>query len=163
MDRHKRKLADRMKELIDTQADKRGKFAQLESLTGIQSENWKSFYYGRQRPNPDMIEALAHTWPEFAFWLVTGIDDFNKGHTSPPTPHPSKLRERDAARAVFQKKIEFQRWLESADVNENDYQDIKLNFYKEISDLSSIRLSQEDILESIEEKEKITRPDSGLI
>ncbi|BEV17560.1 hypothetical protein HBDW_43480 [Herbaspirillum sp. DW155] len=68
------KLSDRMKLLIDVQTDKRGKFGQLEAMTGIPADNWKSFYYGRQRPNPDMIEAVGTAWPQYAVWLVTGQD-----------------------------------------------------------------------------------------
>ncbi|MFZ6876278.1 hypothetical protein ACO0LF_29800 [Undibacterium sp. Di27W] len=76
-------LSDRLRLLIDAKADKRGKFAHLENLTSISSENWKSFYYNRQRPNVDMIEALAKLWPETAFWLATGITDAENGHIDP--------------------------------------------------------------------------------
>lgn len=77
-------LADRMRLLIDARADRRGKFAQLEELTSIPAENWKSFYYARQRPNPDMIEAICQTWPEHALWLATGITDSAHGQIGVP-------------------------------------------------------------------------------
>ncbi|MBA5689640.1 hypothetical protein [Rugamonas apoptosis] len=160
MDASKAKLAERMKLLIDSQTDKRGKFAQLESLTGIPAEGWKSFYYARQRPNPDMIEALAQTWPEYAFWMVTGIDDFFSGHTSPPTPGglKSSLRERDAAKALFRKKIEYTRWQQKgspdAEIGGNLYHsaEIQKQFVADIHDLESLRSSQEEALLSIEKK-----------
>lgn len=163
----KSRLAERMKALIDSQTDKRGKFAQLEATTGIQAENWKSFYYARQRPNPDMIEALAQAWPEFAFWLVTGIDDFFSGHTSPPTPESLKspFRERDAAKALFQKKIEYARWQQAGspdvEIDGDLYHsaEIQQEFVADINDLTSLRCSQEEALLSIEEKGKIKRID----
>lgn len=76
-------LTSRMKTLIDLRTDKRGKFVQLEELTGLPSESWKSFYYGKQRPNPDMIEALGCAWPEYVFWLITGFEDNEYGHVAP--------------------------------------------------------------------------------
>lgn len=168
MDMSKSKLAERMKLLIDSQTDKRGKFAQLEALTGIQAESWKSFYYARQRPNPDMIEALAQAWPEFAFWLVTGIDDFFSGHTSPSSPEGSNspFWERDAAKAVFRKKIEFARWQQRGSLDEEiDGQlypaaEIQQQFTEDIFNLTSLRCSQEEALLSIEEKGKARRIDS---
>lgn len=72
-------LAERMKLVVETRTDRRGKFAQLEELTGIAADSWKSFYYGRQRPNPDMIEAVCQAWPEHALWLTTGVTDSAHG------------------------------------------------------------------------------------
>jgi hypothetical protein len=31
-----------------------------------------------------MIEALARRWPQYAFWLATGLTDAENGHTAPP-------------------------------------------------------------------------------
>ncbi len=168
MDTSKSKLADRMKLLIDSQTDKRGKFAQLEARTGIPAEGWKSFYYGRQRPNPDMVEALAQAWPVFAFWLVTGIDDFFSGHTSPPTPDSlkSQFRERDAAKALFRKKIEYERWQQQGapdaviDGVSHPSAEIKQHFVEDIFELTSLRCSQEDDLLALEEKRNLRRMDS---
>lgn len=168
MDTNKSKLAERMKLLIDSQTEKRGKFAQLETLTGIQAEGWKSFYYGRQRPNPDMIEALAQAWPEFAFWLVTGVDDFFSGHTSPPLPDgvKSPFRERNLAKDVFLKKIEFERWKQNGapDMAIDDVvlpsSEVRQHFVEDIFELTSLRCSQEDDLLMLEEKKNLRRFDS---
>ncbi len=84
-------LADRMKLVIDARADRRGKFAQLEDITGIPAENWKSFYYGRQRPNPDMIEAICRTWPEHALWLTTGVTDSAHAQIGVPEAYLTEL------------------------------------------------------------------------
>jgi hypothetical protein len=160
------KLGDRMKLLIDSQLDKRGKFGELHALTEIPAESWKSFYYGRQRPNPDMIEALAQTWPQFAFWLVTGTDDFFNGHTCPSTNEKSAFRERDAAKAFFEKKIEYARWIQRGspdqEIDGNLYHaaEIEHQFIEEISDLTSLRYSQEEALRSLEEKAAVKRIDS---
>jgi len=61
------KIAERMRAVIDAKLDKRGKFSQLETLTGISSENWKSFYHARQRANEHMIETMGRLWPEYTF------------------------------------------------------------------------------------------------
>jgi hypothetical protein len=95
-------LTTRMKTLIDLRTDKRGKFAQLEELTGLPSESWKSFYYGKQRPNPDMIEAIGRTWPEYAFWLITGLEDHEYGHVAPGDHgFPSRTSEQPNTAAYF--------------------------------------------------------------
>lgn len=108
MDEAPSRIADRLRSLIDARTDKRGKFAQLEQLTLIPAENWKSFYYNRQRPNPDMIEALAVTWPECAFWLATGIEDEMHGHVDPTRTY-DPVTARDKAKPYFEKRLELQR------------------------------------------------------
>ncbi|MFZ6774563.1 hypothetical protein ACO0LB_17810 [Undibacterium sp. SXout7W] len=50
-----------------------GFYASLTMKTGIESKRWRNFASGAQRPTPDMIEALAKLFPDYAFWLVTGI------------------------------------------------------------------------------------------
>ncbi|MEF2266565.1 hypothetical protein V3C40_07200 [Janthinobacterium sp. LS2A] len=84
-------LAGRMKLMIDARADRRGKFAQLQELTGIPAENWKSFYYDRQRPNPDMIETICQAWPEHALWLTTGITDSAHGQIGIADAYQSEI------------------------------------------------------------------------
>lgn len=76
-------LESRLRCAIDARIRVRGKFGMLHDLTGISAEGWKSFYYGRQRPNPDMIESLSKAWPDLAFWIVTGWCDTEHGHLAP--------------------------------------------------------------------------------
>lgn len=77
-------LRDRMKFLIEVYTPDHGRFAKLCQASSIPDVNWKSFWYGRQRPTAEMIQAVARQWPEHAFWLATGITDQRCGHRAPP-------------------------------------------------------------------------------
>jgi len=50
-----------------------GAWAALEQRTGITAQRWRKAYRDRQRPTPDMLEALANQLPQYAFWLLTGV------------------------------------------------------------------------------------------
>lgn len=73
-------IQERLKAVIERTTDERGRFAELEKLTLISANSWKSFWHGRQRPTCDMIAAVCTRWPKFAFWLSTGITDAKHGH-----------------------------------------------------------------------------------
>lgn len=73
-------IQERLKSVIEKTTDERGRFAELEKLTQISANSWKSFWHGRQRPTCDMIAAVCERWPKFAFWLATGITDAKHGH-----------------------------------------------------------------------------------
>lgn len=62
-----------------------GFWENLERYTGISSQRWRKAYTRRQRPTPDMIEAIGQMFPEYAFWLITGVTDGVNGHIAPPT------------------------------------------------------------------------------
>jgi hypothetical protein len=76
-------LQNRLIELIKVATLEHRRFKQLEELTGIPADRWKNFWLGRQRPTAEMIEAVCQNWPEYAFWLVTGICDSEYGHCAP--------------------------------------------------------------------------------
>lgn len=76
-------IVDRLKVIIDVKTPSRGRFTMLEKSSTISAVNWKTFWYGRQRPNHEMIQTIARLWPEYAFWLVTGLTDNAFGHVSP--------------------------------------------------------------------------------
>ena len=154
MEEAKGKISERLKALIDSRTDKRGKFAQLEEVTGIGAETWKSFYYGRQRPNPDMIEAAAITWPESAFWLATGIEDMHHGHID-PTREYDPVSERTAAKPYFHKLLEMQRKKreKAEDFDSWDAQITQLEAQRNA--LMAIRSQQEKTLVEIDINEKI--------
>ncbi|VVE76260.1 hypothetical protein PAN31117_05362 [Pandoraea anapnoica] len=80
-------MRKRICELIEhvTNADRC--WRDMEDLTGIPSKRWQNVSRGLQRPTSEMIEAIGHVWPQFAFWLVTGRTDAASGHTSPAATH----------------------------------------------------------------------------
>ncbi|NHZ90182.1 hypothetical protein F2P45_14320 [Massilia sp. CCM 8733] len=150
MDEAPRRIADRLRSLIDARTDKRGKFAQLEELTLIPAENWKSFYYNRQRPNPDMIEALAIAWPECAFWLATGIEDELHGHLDPTREHDS-IYARDKANPYFEKKLELLRFKNHKFDGEHEAWVKQIEkFEAQLGVLAQIRSEQETTLEKFD-------------
>jgi hypothetical protein len=61
----------------------RGYLERLTEYTRISVQRWRKVFHRRQRPTPDMIEALARLFPHYAFWLVTGITDAANGHVAP--------------------------------------------------------------------------------
>lgn len=103
-------LSQRLHELIVFVTDEYRRYKQLETITNIQADSWKSWFHGRQRPTSEMIEAAAQEWPEFAFWLVTGITDSEHGHIGIATAYESGINEdypeQKTARIFFKKKIQ---------------------------------------------------------
>jgi hypothetical protein len=69
--------------VIQAKTSDRRRSKELEEETGIPDRNWKQVWNGRQRPTAHMIEALCRRWPEYAFWVATGITDEKNGHTAP--------------------------------------------------------------------------------
>lgn len=76
-------IIDRVVDVIRTSLSDRRRLKELEEETGIPSGSWKNVWSGKQRPTAHMIEAIARRWPQYAFWLVTGITDEANGHTAP--------------------------------------------------------------------------------
>lgn len=76
-------IIDRVIDVIRSSVDDRRRLKELEEETGIPSGSWKNVWSRKQRPTAHMIEAIARRWPQYAFWLVTGITDETNGHTAP--------------------------------------------------------------------------------
>ena len=86
----------------------RGFWEKLSQLTGIPSARWRSAFSRKQKPTSAMIESIAHLWPKYAFWLVTGVTDAANGHVAPLTAltFPEFLHaEQPGADAYFSKAI----------------------------------------------------------
>lgn len=76
-------ITDRVKNLISHQTTAAKRFKELEDLTKIPSGTWRTWWNKESRPSGEMIEAIGQIWPEYAFWLVTGIQDSEYGHLRP--------------------------------------------------------------------------------
>ena len=86
----------------------RGFWEKLAQLTDIPSARWRSAFSRKQKPTSAMIESIAHLWPKYAFWLVTGVTDAANGHVAPLTAltFPEFLHaEQPGADAYFRKAI----------------------------------------------------------
>jgi hypothetical protein len=96
-------LISRMRDIIESQTDAHRRFKELEELTGLKATAWQNFFNGRQRPTWEMIELIAKAWPQYAFWMTTGIDDLQHGHQRVSRYHPPEER---AATKYFVAKLE---------------------------------------------------------
>jgi hypothetical protein len=76
-------IIQRVLSVIHATTSDRRRSKELEEETGIPDRNWKQVWNGKQRPTAHMIEALCRRWPQYAFWLATGITDERNGHTAP--------------------------------------------------------------------------------
>jgi hypothetical protein len=103
-------IIQRVLSVIRATTSDRRRSKELEEETGIPDRNWKQVWNGKQRPTAHMIEALCRRWPEYAFWLATGITDERNGHTAPRgawtcNQDTSTERSEEAARNYFGMKI----------------------------------------------------------
>lgn len=55
----------------------------LERATGVAAEKWRQYGRGSTSASTAMLSALGQTWPQYAFWLVTGVSDELHGHHAP--------------------------------------------------------------------------------
>lgn len=67
-------LRDRLIFLLDEFAPSRGKYAYLESRTGISAASWQNLYLEKQMPTLDMILAMSEYRHPYLSWLITGQD-----------------------------------------------------------------------------------------
>ncbi|WP_143243672.1 hypothetical protein [Alcaligenes faecalis] len=69
--------------LIQTILSGKNDWKKLEDLTGIKSVKWRHFNSGVIKPSMEMLETLCREFPQYAFWLTTGLTDYNAGHIAP--------------------------------------------------------------------------------
>ncbi|MFV8570039.1 DNA-binding protein [Marinobacter sp. SBS5] len=55
----------------------------MEKLTGIDRDKWNAVRAKRRRVNEDDIEAFNGAFPQFAYWLTTGLTIPEAGQISP--------------------------------------------------------------------------------
>lgn len=67
-----RELRDRLIFLLDDLAPATGKYAYLESRTGISAARWQNLYLEKQQPTIEMILAVSEYRREYLTWLFTG-------------------------------------------------------------------------------------------
>ena len=76
-------MTRRLKFVVQEQTNSSGRFAWLESVTGIGQKTWQAWWTRDSMPSGNMIEAVGRLWPQYAFWLCTGMTDENCGHSRP--------------------------------------------------------------------------------
>lgn len=143
-------IKDRLKELLAMQTPERGRFSSLEEWSTIPADNWKSFWYGRQRPTAEMIQFAARKWPEYGFWLATGLTDGLHGHVAVGEGVnflESPVRQRKRAAEYFRLASVLLDRIESG-------VSIALEDWDELDQLKSLRTSEERFLQQSEQQAK---------
>ena len=64
--------AERLIKLLDKELREWGRFKELATRSAMSESNWKNVWYGRQRPNVEMLEWACREWPQYVLWLMTG-------------------------------------------------------------------------------------------
>lgn len=70
----------RLRFLINEVTRGRADWKALQHKTGVSAEKWRNFNRGATKSSSEMIEAVSKEWPQYAFWLVTGVSDEHHGH-----------------------------------------------------------------------------------
>ncbi|KVF92950.1 hypothetical protein WJ21_00735 [Burkholderia vietnamiensis] len=111
-------IYNRARTLIEQSTDPRQRFKELSERTGISAESWKTFWNRGTKVSGEMIEALGRAWPQYAFWLTTGITDEKHGHIDayPDDDRVTALDlpvKRTRAGQLFQLEIERQSYVQA--------------------------------------------------
>jgi hypothetical protein len=90
-------LTLRLRALIDVKAPMKARFIWLKNQTGISSPTWTAWWNRYSTASASMISSVSLLWPEHAFWLATGIQDWEYGHIAPdsegfPMPYENQFR-----------------------------------------------------------------------
>lgn len=91
-------IHERLKTIINAETEEAGRFGWLQRKTGISRNTWQTWWDKEDAPpGGKMIEAAARMWPQYAFWLATGITDSEYGHTAPKELPASRTWPQDSA------------------------------------------------------------------
>jgi hypothetical protein len=102
-------LRDRLNAITAQQLGGRGRFKQLADVSGIGMDSWKNTWHNKQRPTTEMVQFVARAWPQYAFWLATGVTDARHGHQAPDgcDSYPENIRaSRPGAEPYFRHAID---------------------------------------------------------
>lgn len=97
-----------------------------------------------------MVEATAKTWPQFAFWLITGRTDVRCGHDMPPLaleaqgyisnwPEEATVRSKSIQNGYSQQYLKLSVQVEGTE----DHTDVERQMKKEALRIASTRRKEE--------------------
>lgn len=84
-------INDRFRNLVMQVTSDSRRYKELEELTEISGSTWKTFWTRGGFPSAQMLEAINMKFPQYAFWLATGITDVEYGHLSPNSLNPTEV------------------------------------------------------------------------
>jgi hypothetical protein len=70
---HHKELSERLRELVEKEYPQRGRFTELEKVSGISSNRWKNFYYRKQEATQEMTQFWCNSYPIESDWLLSGV------------------------------------------------------------------------------------------
>ncbi|NDI84621.1 hypothetical protein [Undibacterium crateris] len=77
-------IGSRLKLLILAETPEKRRFPILEHATGIPENTWRTWWSKKgSAPSGALVSAAARNWPQFAFWLASGLTDIEFGHCIP--------------------------------------------------------------------------------
>ncbi|WP_157778243.1 hypothetical protein [Burkholderia thailandensis] len=96
---NRQSIRDRVQLVIRAVTTDNRRFKELEERTAVPAATWRSFWNrDGALPSGAMLEELGREWPQFAFWTLTGIDDWENGHVAPHTaPQVEENRRAESA------------------------------------------------------------------
>lgn len=77
-------INSRMKLLVLSQTAEKRRFPTLEDRTKVAENTWRTWWTKGAMPSGALVAGAGRAWPEYAFWLVTGLTDVEYGHCMPP-------------------------------------------------------------------------------
>jgi hypothetical protein len=83
-------IASRLKLVVLAETLEKRRFPSLEERTGISENTWRTWWNRGGTPGGGLVEGAGRAWPEYAFWLITGLTDVEYGHRM-PTLHLSVI------------------------------------------------------------------------
>lgn len=79
---------DRLNLLLDLE---RVKMPWLSEQTGVNAGKWHKIKRRENEMKASELEALSKVWPEYAYWLTTGLELPEAGQISPMTKRAHEL------------------------------------------------------------------------
>lgn len=76
-------IGDRLRLLISSLTPEKRRFPLLRELTGVTESTWRTWWSRGGVPSGALVEGVARAWPEYAFWVSTGVEDQQFGHFAP--------------------------------------------------------------------------------
>lgn len=105
MSTNENNISTRLKTVIELVFNEKGRVKELERLTEIPASSWKNFLNGQQKATISMVEKISQILPTQAFWIATGITDFDYGHSSPDDVSIFKDLKSNATNEFFLEEI----------------------------------------------------------
>lgn len=104
-------IKDRLLLILRANTPSSRRAASLSALSGIAAASWQKVLDLKQKPTLEMVQWVAMQWPNYAFWLATGITDARHGHIQCHGHGESFFPERDmqsrkAAKPYFDQAIQ---------------------------------------------------------